>query len=107
MAHRPKYAVLFAPETVAHMHAIEAKFHGLIERTINQQLQHTPDKPTRNRKPLVEPGPNSSTWELRFGPQNCFRVFYDVVVGAREVHVLAIGIKDRNRLLIGGREYKG
>ena len=43
-------------------------------------------------------------WELRLGPDNCFRVFYRVDTAAREVDILAIGVKDGNRLFIGGEE---
>jgi hypothetical protein len=61
---------------------------------------------TRNRKPLDQPGPFEASWELRCGPDNRFRVFYDVDAAATVVNVLAIGIKDRTRLLIAGEEYK-
>ena len=104
MAQR-KFQLIFAPETVAHMDAIDAKHHSLIERTIDQQLAYTPEKPTRHRKPLVEPGPFGATWELRLGPQNKFRVFYQVDSDAVEVHVLAIGVKEREKLFIGPKVY--
>jgi hypothetical protein len=87
------------------MDAIEPKYHGLIERKIDEQLVHTPERATRQRKPLEEPGPSGATWELRFGPQNRFRVFYETDAAAWEVHVLAIGVKVRERLFIGGKEY--
>lgn len=105
MASRRKFGLVFAPETLEHLDAIERKHHGVIEKTIDQQLQSTPLKETRNRKPLREAGPSGATWELRFGPQNRFRVFYEVDAAAWEVHVLAIGVKERNRLFIGGEEY--
>jgi hypothetical protein len=105
MANRRKFDLVFAPETLDHLDAIERKHHGLIQRTTDQQLRSTPLKETRNRKPLSESGPSGATWELRFGPQNRFRVFYDVDTAAWEVHVLAIGVKERNRLFIGGEEY--
>jgi hypothetical protein len=106
MAKRPRFALSFAPETIEHLGVIESKYHGLLRRTMNEQLSHTPAQETRNRKPLDQPGPFEATWELRCGPKNRFRVFYDVDATAREVHVLAIGIKDRNRLLIGREEYE-
>ena len=105
MVRRPQFALVFAPETVEHMDAIDAKYHSLIERTTDQQLKYTPEKPTRNRKPLEGPGPQGATWELRLGPQNRLRVFYEVDAAAWEVHVLAIGVKEQNRLFIGGKEY--
>jgi len=60
---------------------------------------------TRNRKPLDQPAPFAASWELRCGPDNRFRVFYDVDRAGQKVHVLAVGVKDRNRLLIGREEY--
>src|SRR5438094_9576893 len=105
MAARRKFALVFAPETVEHMDGIDVKYHLLIERTIDQQLQYTPEKATRNRKPLSEPGPYGATWELRCGPQNKFRVFYEVNAATWNVQVLAIGVKEREKLFIGGKEY--
>ena len=46
-------------------------------------------------------------WELRLGPDNRFRVFYQVDAEAREVRVLAVGVKERNQLFFGGEEFKG
>ena len=40
------------------------------------------------------------------GSDNRFRVFYDVDVERNEVHILAIGVKEGNRLFIGGEEVK-
>ena len=65
-----------------------------------------PDKKSRNRKPVQRPVAFEATWELRFGPVNRFRVFYAVSHERREVQVLAIGIKERNRLIIGREEIK-
>jgi len=106
MAKRPKFTLTFAPEVVDHLDAIESKHHGLLRRTINEQLTSTPTTETRNRKPLDQPAPFDAGWELRCGPDNRFRVFYEVDVEARTVNVLAIGAKDRSRLLFGGEEYQ-
>jgi hypothetical protein len=67
-------------------------------------LQFEPAKETRNRKLLRQPAPFAATWELRFGPGNCFRVLYGIDEDGREVQVQAIGVKDGNRLLVGGEE---
>jgi mRNA-degrading endonuclease RelE of RelBE toxin-antitoxin system len=106
MAKRPKFTLSFAPEAIEHLDLIESKDHGFLERTINEQLAHTPTEETRNRKPLDQPAPFGASWELRCGADNRFRVFYDVDESAHEVHILAIGVKERNRLLIGGEEYQ-
>ena len=40
------------------------------------------------------------------GPNNRFRVFYEVDVAERVVWVLAIGVKEGSRLLISGEEFE-
>jgi mRNA-degrading endonuclease RelE of RelBE toxin-antitoxin system len=72
--------------------------------TISEQLSHTPLEVTRNRKPLEQPAPFGATWELRFGNKNSFRVFYEVDAVDQIVLILAIGIKDREKLLVSGEE---
>ncbi len=104
MISRPKFTLDFAPETVDHLDAIERKYHRLIEKTIDEQLTYTPKQETRNRKPLERPTTFGATWELRFGDKNRFRVFYEVKSVERVVRILAIGVKERNRLFIGGKE---
>lgn len=104
MVKQPHFTLSFAPEAIEHLDWIDSKFHGQLQRTIHEQLTHTPMKETRNRKPLDQPAPFEASWELRCGPDNRFRVFYDVDADAHTVQVLAIGVKDRNRLLIGGEE---
>ena len=106
MAKQPKFRFSFAPEAIEHLDLIDSKCHGLLRRTINEQLTYTPTKETRNRKPLDQPAPFGASWELRCGPDNRFRVFYEVDAAEEVVQVLAIGVKDRNRLLIGGEEYE-
>ncbi len=106
MTRRPKFTLSFAPEAIEHLDSIEAKYHGLLRQAINGQLTHTPTQETRNRKPLELPAPFEASWELRCGPGNRFRVFFEVDAEAHEVQILAIGVKDRNRLLIGGEEYQ-
>jgi len=76
----------------------------MIRQTIEQQLNYEPDTETRNRKPLVRESDFEAEWELRFGPDNRFRVFYAVDSDRRQVQVLAIGVKRGSRLFIGGEE---
>jgi len=105
MLKQPKFGLLFAPEVVEHLRAIEHKYHNLIQTAIDEQLPFTPEKDTRNRKLLEQPAPFGATWELRFGPTNKFRVFYEVDNKKQSVQVLAIGVKERNRLFIGREEF--
>jgi mRNA-degrading endonuclease RelE of RelBE toxin-antitoxin system len=106
MAKRPKFTLTFAPEAIEHLDRVESKYHGLLRRTIKEQLTDAPTDETRNRKSLEPPAPFDASWELRCGPKNRFRVFYEVDSAALQVLILAIGIKDRNRLLIGEEEYE-
>src|SRR5262249_27060693 len=106
MAKRSKFTLAFAPEAIDHLDLIDAKYHSVLRRSINEQLTHTPTEETRNRKPLDQPAPFGASWELRCGPDNRFRVFYEVDAAAHEVQILAIGVKDRSRLSIGGEEYE-
>ncbi len=107
MAKKQPFALVYAQEVKGHLRAIEAKYHSVIQSTIEAQLVHEPDAETRNRKPLKRPIAFGADWELRLGPDNRFRVFYQVNREGREVRVLAVGVKDRNRLFFGGEEFKG
>jgi mRNA-degrading endonuclease RelE of RelBE toxin-antitoxin system len=78
----------------------------LIRIKIEEQLRMAPDTPTRSRKRLETPAPFDATWELRFGSDNRFRVLYEIDGVRKTVNILAIGIKDGNRLIIGGEEFK-
>ena len=104
MARKQPFSLIFDPEVKQHLCAIEAKYHSLIRTTIEEQLRFEPETETRNRKPLQRPAALGATWELRFGPDNCFRLLYAVVPENREVQILAIGVKERNGLIIGGEE---
>jgi mRNA-degrading endonuclease RelE of RelBE toxin-antitoxin system len=106
MARRSKFTIMYAPETYTHLDWIELKYHRLISKTITEQLSHSPATVTRNRKPLEEPASFGATWEVRFGPKDLFRVFYDVNHEHKTVAVLAIGVKQGNRLFIGGEEFE-
>ena len=58
-----------------------------------------PDRPKRNPK-LLRENP-LATWELRV--QN-LRVFYNINEADDAVEIIAIGVKEHNRLFIGGEE---
>jgi hypothetical protein len=53
---------------------------------------------------LKRPAQIDAQWELRCGPNNCFRIFYTADRERGEVIILAIGKKQGSRLLIGGVE---
>jgi mRNA-degrading endonuclease RelE of RelBE toxin-antitoxin system len=104
MTRRPKFRLIFAPEAIDHLKVIDRKYYGLIEKTLAEQLGFTPERETRNRKPLDQPAPFGATWELRFGPNNRFRVFYEIDLEEKLVWILAVGVKDGNWLIVGREE---
>jgi hypothetical protein len=99
-----RFVLVYAPVVNQHLRAIEARHHSLIRVTIEGQLRYQPDTQTRNRKPLRRPVAGEAEWALWVGPNNRFRVFYRVDRAAAQVRILAIGVKGRNRLMIGGQE---
>jgi hypothetical protein len=101
---RSRFALLYASVVKRHLRAIDARHHSSIREGIVEQRAFEPDIETRNRKPLRGPVAFEAEWELRLGPNNRFRVFYGVDREQRQVHILAIGVKERNRLFIGGEE---
>ena len=104
MVRRQPYTLVYAPEVKEHLRAVERQYYSLIRETLQEQLLFEPDAETRNRKPLRQPAIFEAQWELRFGPDNRFRVFYEIDREEHAVYILAIGIKERNRLFIGGEE---
>lgn len=104
MSPRQPYTLIYAPVTREHLKYIDKKHYSLIRNTIEERLSYEADVQNRNRKPLKRTAFEEATWELRFGPDNMFRVFYDVHVNNQEVHILAIGTKMRDKLFVGGEE---
>jgi mRNA-degrading endonuclease RelE of RelBE toxin-antitoxin system len=104
MTGKSRFDLIYAPQVKTHLQAIERKFHSLIRSTIETQLQFEPNIETQNRKPLKKSVELGADWEIRFGPDNRFRVFYSVEQQNRQVFILAIGMKRGNRLIIGREE---
>ncbi len=106
MPGRAKFEVIFDVMALDHMAAIEKKYDSLIRRTVEEQLIHEPDVPTRNRKPLLRETAVGATWEVRCGPSNRFRIFYDVHREEGLVVVLAVARKIRNQLFVGKEKFE-
>jgi len=99
-----RFTLVYDPEVKSHLKAIERRYYSLIRATIESELLWEPDRETRNRKPLRRPVAFEAEWELRFGPDNQFRVFYEIDRDRRIVYILAIGVKEGTRLFIGGED---
>lgn len=98
------FTILYSPLTKSHLRGIDKKFHAQIRDAIETLLEFEPEIENRNRKPLRKDVNIEATWEIRFGANNRFRVFYDVDIEERVVSILAIGVKEGNRLTIGDEE---
>src|SRR5437667_2411142 len=96
------YTIEFAASVKAHLEALTANQRTTVLAKIEGQLSKQPLVETRNRKPL-RPNP-VAPWELRVGQ---LRVFYDVTgTEGGVVRILAVGLKRRNVLMIGGKEIR-
>jgi mRNA-degrading endonuclease RelE of RelBE toxin-antitoxin system len=95
------FEIVFDEQVSEHFSLIERKYDALIREALETQLRFEPYRPTRQRKPLKYPTALGATWELRCGPYNRFRIFYDIDLEARRVVILAIAVKIRAELWIG------
>ena len=94
------YTIEFAKSVKTHLQVLTTRQRSSIFEAIERRLMSEPLAETRNRKPL-RPNP-IAPWELRVGN---LRVFYDVSDGPPAVvRILAVGVKERNVLRIGGEE---
>ena len=100
------FSIIYGPSVRDHLLAIDKGESSFIKGMIEDHLAHEPNVESRNRKPLKQPVEEGADWELRCGDQNRYRVFYRFDPIVREVRVLAVGVKTRDRLLIGGKEVK-
>lgn len=94
------YRIEFAVGARDQVKALSAGDRATILGTVRDQLRHEPCRPTRNRKPLrANP---LAPWVLRVGH---LRVYYEASeLGGPCVTIRAVGIKIRERVLIGGVE---
>lgn len=102
MARRRPYTLIYARSVTNHLKSIDAKYDNLIREKIEEQLSFDPNIESKNRKPLRQPAPFAAEWEIRFGPDNRFRVLYDIDEENKTVQIVAIGEKEGNRLIVGG-----
>jgi mRNA-degrading endonuclease RelE of RelBE toxin-antitoxin system len=92
------YRIVLSSEAERHLRFLTARQQATVVAAMRKQLMHQPTVETRNRK-LMEPNPLAS-WELRVGN---LRVYYQVEEEPEAVvQIVAIGVKDRNRVTIGG-----
>ncbi len=95
------FDIIFSPEADDHLNDLTARNRRTILDQIAVQLTHEPNVRSRHRKQLRS-NPLAG-WELRIGD---FRAFYDVYVHNAEVAIIAIGVKQHDKVLIAGEEFK-
>ncbi|MDE0839489.1 MAG: hypothetical protein OSB41_10615 [Kiritimatiellae bacterium] len=93
---------IYSSQLRAQLDALERRTLLLVSRAIARRLSYEPHIAVRNRKPLRSPILDA-TWQLRFGPANAYRVFYNVDVKKRVVSLQTLGIKERTRLFVDGK----
>jgi mRNA-degrading endonuclease RelE of RelBE toxin-antitoxin system len=96
------YVIEYSPEAEDHLRRLTTRQQRSVVDTVDRQLANQPTVETRNRKPMrLNP---VAPWELRIGN---LRVYYEVSDEPQPtVTVLAIGVKERDRLRIGGEIIK-
>ena len=96
------YRIEYSPATDEHLRVLTARQRAIVFDAVDDQLAHQPDVETRNRKPM-RPNP-LAPWELRIG---ALRVYYEIAEDPENVvTIVAIGVKERDCVLIGGKEIK-
>ncbi len=106
MAKAERFEIVFDERALESFDQIQAKYDSLLRSVIETQLRFEPNVETRNRKRMREPAEIGATWELRCGPNNAFRIFYDVHIDTRTVVVLLIAVKIRNQLWVGKERFE-
>ncbi len=94
-----RYNVEFTRRAYNHLESIRRYDRKAILDAVRENLLYSPNEQTTHRK-LLRENPIAD-WELRVGS---YRVFYEVNSGERRVRILAIGLKERNQLVIEGKE---
>jgi mRNA-degrading endonuclease RelE of RelBE toxin-antitoxin system len=94
------FQIRYGDAAVQHLRHLTGHQRALALDTVVEQLTHQPAQPTRNRK-LLRANP-LAPWELRIGD---IRVYFDVEEAPEAiVTVRAVGLKLREKVLIGGVE---
>jgi mRNA-degrading endonuclease RelE of RelBE toxin-antitoxin system len=93
------FAIELTTPAYRHLEALRRYDRNRVLDAIKQHLQLHPDQETWNKK-LLRENPLAD-WELRVQP---FRVFYEVNASENTVRVVGIGVKERDKLFVGGVE---
>jgi mRNA-degrading endonuclease RelE of RelBE toxin-antitoxin system len=96
------YGIETAPEVLDHLRRFSKRDQGFILDAIQRQLGNEPMVETRHRKRLT--ANPVAPWELRIGN---YRVYFELQEEPeRLVRIVAVGLKIREKVFIGGVEVK-
>ena len=96
------YRIEYSPACAGHLRQLSARDQALALDGVDEHLGHQPTVETRRRRPM-RPNP-LAPWELRLGH---LRVYYDVEEAPEQVvRVLAVGLKQRERVRVGNKEIR-
>jgi len=100
---QPKYKYNeYSLEAEDHLRWLTSRQQRIVLDTVDRQLLNETNVETRSRKPM-RPNP-VAPWELRIGD---LRVYYEVKDEPDQaVTILAIGVKERDRIRIGRETIK-
>ena len=105
MPERTRFEIVYSVAVLGHLEGVPRRHHSLLRRELEQQpALRAHGAHTRTGSRFVAPMRSERSGRLRCGPEGRYRVFYEVRADERRVWVLALGVKDRNRLLIGNQE---
>ena len=92
------YIIDYSPEAEDHLRWLTTRQQRTVVDNVERRFLHEPTVETKNRKPM-RPNP-VAPWELRLGT---LRVYYDVEEQPEQrVIIVAVGVKEGNRVRIGG-----
>ncbi len=92
------YIIDYSPEAEDHLRWLTTRQQRTVVDNVERRLLHEPTVETKNRKPM-RPNP-VAPWELRLGT---LRAYYDVEEQPEQrVIIVAVGVKEGNRVRIGG-----
>ena len=93
------FELKWSPDAKDHLSVLSAYQRVAAVDGAERHLKDEPTQPAKNRK-LLRENP-VATWELRVGN---IRLFYNIDSSNHAVEIVAVGVKEHNRLRIGGQE---
>jgi mRNA-degrading endonuclease RelE of RelBE toxin-antitoxin system len=95
------FKIVYLPDAKEQLRAFKRSDAAVLEDQLAQQLQYQPLTDTRHNKQLHQNSLAARQLSIRH-----MRVLYNVDKTEQRVEIVAIGVKDRNRLLIAGQEIR-